>query len=245
MKKLFFYSFMAIMLMTSCTNYHGKTRYYKYKETGKVLNSNSYTKVKLALIENLKSLKGHPQLQEVFTDSIISGDSIIKTFEFNIHFASDTLSEKHASIYDYINQKLPANSLATLDGRIINLSQFEGKPTIINFWFTSCPDCIEQIHALNKLQKKYKDKVNFISITFNTRNQVAEFVKSHQYNFLKVVNALEFTNKLGIKKFPTTVLLDRNGFVKKVKKIEIQHRKYGNIAMGNEKELEKDINELL
>ena len=70
-------------------------------------------------------------------------------------------------------------NLQTIDSQNISFSDIKNKPTIINFWFTSCKPCVEEMPVLNKLVKKYSDKVNFISITPDNK----ETVRANALNF--------------------------------------------------------------
>jgi thiol-disulfide isomerase/thioredoxin len=43
-----------------------------------------------------------------------------------------------------------------------NIDNLIGKSTLINFWSTICEPCIEEMPALNQLEKDMNGKVNFI-----------------------------------------------------------------------------------
>jgi len=192
-------------------------------------------------LNNYNNFKGKTELQTIFKDSVISGDSLIKTFEFEIKLGV----KKHRGIYSYVNKRLPELPLTAMDGRKIELSQFKGKPTLINFWFTTCHPCVDEIPVLNKIQRKYKGKVHFISITFNTKDQVTKFLKSHTYDFTKIVGAQNFINLLKIHSFPINVFLDKNGIVKRVENGIPYNMKNGKLVMGTGKQFEKYLNVLL
>src|SRR5271154_2699875 len=40
----------------------------------------------------------------------------------------------------------------TMNGKQTHLSDLRGKVVVLNFWFSSCPPCIEEAPALNRLQ---------------------------------------------------------------------------------------------
>ncbi len=77
----------------------------------------------------------------------------------------------------------------------IELSDYKGRVTVVNFWATWCPPCIHEIPSLNRLRAKMKGR-KFRLISINSA-ETSETVKA----FLKRVNV----------EFP--VLMDINGSV--------------------------------
>lgn len=243
MKKLLLV-LIFLSLLVSCKNDHGpKARYYKAAKTGKILDQASYNKLKQKLLALSKSANVKSSLHEIFTDSVVSGDSMIKTFEFKLTLGNKMKNPE--AVFGYVNRKLPSHTFMTLNGKKVNPGQPQGKPTLINFWFTDCPPCIDEIPVLNRIRKKYKDRINFISITFNSREEVNLFLKSHPYDFLKVVGAQDYIDSLGIKNFPVNVFMDKTGVVKRVEDGIPYELKSGKLVMGNGKQFESYIKDLL
>jgi thiol-disulfide isomerase/thioredoxin len=50
------------------------------------------------------------------------------------------------------------------EGNKVNLSDFYGKPIIINFWATWCPYCVEEMPLFEEKYKEYGEKVHFLMI---------------------------------------------------------------------------------
>jgi cytochrome c biogenesis protein CcmG, thiol:disulfide interchange protein DsbE len=46
----------------------------------------------------------------------------------------------------------------TLDGKATRLSSMRGHVVLLNFWFSSCPPCIEEAPALNQLQQEIEPR---------------------------------------------------------------------------------------
>lgn len=111
-----------------------------------------------------------------------------------------------------------------------------GKPTVINFWFTSCPPCIEEIPILNKLKEKYGKKVNFISITYNNKKTVEEFLKKNIFKFEHITDSKVQIDSLNISAYPTTLILDKAGIIRTLN---------GEITDFEIKEIETVLNILL
>ncbi len=111
--------------------------------------------------------------------------------------------------------ELPLVQLVDLDGKPVNLSQFQGKPLIINFWATWCGPCRFEIPMLNELHKKYASS-DLVIVGISTDEAGAEVVKQFikdvpiQYkNYLKGEDTEEKFG--GIWGLPTNFFYDRKG----------------------------------
>jgi peroxiredoxin len=49
----------------------------------------------------------------------------------------------------------PNFEATTLDNKRIELSKLKGQVVVINFWFTRCQPCIEEMPGFNKLVESY------------------------------------------------------------------------------------------
>jgi len=125
------------------------------------------------------------------------------------------------------------------------VNDLKGKPTMINFWFTACAPCIDELPILNKLTKKYSDQVNFISITFDDKSKVLKFNEKYEFDFDQFIDAEDYINKLNIGAYPTSLFLDRDGIVKHAEGGVPYLVENGKREIGNGKEFERIINELL
>ncbi|MFA5296907.1 MAG: TlpA disulfide reductase family protein [Lutibacter sp.] len=249
MKKLILTT-TILLLLNSCQKETQKQTFYKTSDTGKILTLKEYDNFKNELLIKLTKFKQDSEnvaLNETLTDSVISNDSIIKTYKFDIKIeisGKESKTEKE-KIYNYLNKELPSQILYTIDNKEIRLKDFAGKPTVLNFWFITCKPCIDEMPVLNKIMKKYSDKVNFISITFENKENVKLFLNTHQFDYLTIVGAESFIDQLGIQAFPKNIFIDKNGIVRKIKDGIPYTSENGKMIMGNSDEFEKFIKELL
>jgi len=113
----------------------------------------------------------------------------------------------------------PEIVLGTLDGQTVRLSDFRGKPVIVNFWATWCPPCRAETPELQALHRELGDKVVLlgVNVTSQDNGDVAGFVREFgvTYPILMDVDGKAFQdyNILGL---PTTIFIDRNGIVNEV-----------------------------
>jgi thiol-disulfide isomerase/thioredoxin len=102
-----------------------------------------------------------------------------------------------------------------LDNSSVQLSQLKGKVVVLNFWFVECAPCIKEIPELNELVKKYQGKnVEFLSITYNPKEQVAKFLKKRQFDYKKIVDSQNIIDSYKVNAFPTHIVIDRDGKIK-------------------------------
>ncbi len=137
---------------------------------------------------------------------------------------------------DYENKKFPAFKLKTMMGENFGLDHLKGKPTMINFWFTTCAPCLVELPALNQIAERYKNEVNFIAITYGSDRDVEKFLKKNSFNFQHLVNGQDLIDSLGITAFPKNIFLDKEGILKYVESgIPYESLDDGESTMGDEK----------
>ena len=63
----------------------------------------------------------------------------------------------------------PAFTLADLNGKNVSLSDFKGKPLVVNFWGTYCAPCKIEMPWLEELSKKYAaDGFEVLGVTYDS-----------------------------------------------------------------------------
>ena len=109
-------------------------------------------------------------------------------------------------------------NLITINGEKITSQQLLGKITLINFWATDCPGCINEMPGLIETYNQYKDQgleVIAVAMYYDPPSRVISFTKNNNLPFPVVLD----TNKEVISKFdnvkltPTSIILDKNGYV--------------------------------
>ena len=237
---------LLTFIIFSCKNENPKEVYFKNGTTGKVLTKVEYKEVKDGLIKKMSSLSDNVTIDETFTDSIISTDSIIKVYKLNVNIGNSrgTKKKEKEKIYSFINKKFPSRILTTQNGEKIDLSKIN-KPTVLNFWFTSCKPCIDEMPVLNKIKNKYQNQVDFIAITYEEKEKTIPFFKKHKFNYKQIIGEKEFVEQLGIQAFPKNIFLDKNGIIKIIEDGIPYISENGKMEMGEGKEFENNINKIL
>jgi peroxiredoxin len=120
-----------------------------------------------------------------------------------------------------LNENTPfADFTATdLDGKTIDTKQLRGKVIVLNFWFTTCTGCVQEMPDLNKIVAKYKDNENvvFLALSFNTASEVKRFLTAKPFNYQHITGEKTFveTYKYNGEKngFPANIIVGKDGKV--------------------------------
>ena len=111
---------------------------------------------------------------------------------------------------------LPIN-LKNARGKRVIKENYKNKVTIINFWATWCPPCIEEIPSLNRLNKKMKGlPFELISINYaEDKKTILEFMKNVSVEFPVLLDKDgQFATKWNVITYPSTFVIDKKGNIK-------------------------------
>ncbi|MEO6837810.1 MAG: TlpA disulfide reductase family protein [Ginsengibacter sp.] len=174
-----------------------------------------------------------------------------QAYETQYKICSESLSKlTHVdSLYFVLAQKrdscmlgvtAPNFEATTLDNKRIKLSKLKGQVVVLNFWFTQCEPCIEEMPGFNKLVEYYANKnVTFISFTYDSSVMVQKFLKKHPFKFQNVVNNDE-VRRNNFKLFsvwPYTIIISKEG--------KIMYMQFSSEGLGTFAYFNKIINNLL
>jgi len=128
----------------------------------------------------------------------------------------------------FAQQSLKAGTAApdfnaeSLDGKIYNLNQLQGKVVVLTFWSTRCAICHSEIPKLNEVVKRYKDKdVVFLALTMENQVKVEPYLKKNPFAFNILPNSFGvFLKYADMDKsgninmgFPSYFLIDQQGAI--------------------------------
>lgn len=134
-------------------------------------------------------------------------------------------------------------TLTTLDDKRLELSfsnnvlvskELNGKVTLINFFATWCPPCIEEIPVFNKLYEEHRDTFEIVGILYEkdkSKEEILAFIKEHNIQFPVTLGEENFTAAKmfdDVNKIPESFLFSKEGFL---------FEKY--VGIVNEKTLEE------
>jgi len=115
-----------------------------------------------------------------------------------------------------IGNYLREAKLRGLNTETKNLSDFRGKPLIINVWASWCGPCRAEMGSLERLATRFNgNEFNVIGIsTDDYRDAALGFIESTRINFENFIDhKLELEYMLGANTIPLTLLVDADGQV--------------------------------
>lgn len=101
--------------------------------------------------------------------------------------------------------------------KAVTLSQFRGKPVVLNFWATWCPPCVQEIPSMVQLQKQLGDKVVILAVSTDVdADAYKKFTAKNMQGMLTVRDGDHRSNALyGTFAFPESYVIDRNGVIRR------------------------------
>lgn len=231
-------------------NLFGQTKYIQLND-GDIVNTLTYYKMKNDQIEKYKTLLPTKDIKVTIKDNFKeirrTNDSLVYSYKWDIKIGD--AKEKETKSFEpdeYIDKILPMPSLKTLNNKHVSIPDLKGKPTLINFWFTTCKPCIEEMPVLSKIKEKFQDSVNFIAITYEPNAKVRQFLTKHKFNFTQIASAEKFIASLNMTSFPVNIFLDKEGKVVRIENgIPYIFDKNKKMKMGDGKDFEETLRKLL
>jgi len=137
-----------------------------------------------------------------------------------------------------VGSQAPDFNLPGLGGQSISLSDFRGKPVLINFWATWCPPCRDEMPYLQEVYEEWSDK-GLVVLTIDIGDppaQVEEFMASLHLSLPVLLDMQgNVAQKYNVQFYPTTFFIDKEGI--------IQDKVIG--AFQNKAQIEKRLGKIM
>ncbi|MCH2081902.1 MAG: TlpA family protein disulfide reductase [Saprospiraceae bacterium] len=114
---------------------------------------------------------------------------------------------------------LPEFEFKDLNGHSYTNENTKGKTLILKTWFVNCGACVAEFPELNELVEKYEQRedIIFVSLALDTDSKLEKFLQKKNFEYEVVPNQNDFIyNTLDLQIFPTHLIVDKNGTVRKV-----------------------------
>lgn len=105
------------------------------------------------------------------------------------------------------------------EGKEVKLSDYKGKPVVINFWASWCPPCKSEMPHFQKVYEEMKDQVQFLMVDMvdgykETMEKGKQYISDNGYTFPVLFDTKEeAAYGYGISSIPTTFFIDKDGIV--------------------------------
>ena len=114
--------------------------------------------------------------------------------------------------------KAPDFEVLDSEGNTVKLSDFIGKPVVINYWASWCGPCKMEMPDFNEAYSEVGEDVHFLMINVvdgrrETETSGREYVESQGFEFPVYYDiGLEASLSYGITSYPTTIFIDEEGY---------------------------------
>lgn len=104
-------------------------------------------------------------------------------------------------------------------GEAHKLSDFEGKPIILNFWASWCGPCKSEMPAFEEAYATYGEEVHFLMVNMTdgyqeTKEKAKELLLENGYTFPAYFDTdMEAVRTYSVYSIPTTYFIDKDGYI--------------------------------
>ena len=106
-----------------------------------------------------------------------------------------------------------------IHGNVVRLSDYFGKPIVLNFWASWCPPCKAEMPEFNALYLELGEEVQFLMINlvdgyYETVDSAAAFIAQQGYEFPVFYDAQQDAAiTYGVSSIPVTFFINAEGYV--------------------------------
>jgi len=93
---------------------------------------------------------------------------------------------------------LPAFVLTTTEGEQRDITEYLGKPMVLNFWATWCPPCLREMPLLVDLHARHGDQVQVVGVAIDRMESVLEFMQKLAVDYPVLVGEQDAMEAAGL-----------------------------------------------
>lgn len=113
-----------------------------------------------------------------------------------------------------VGQVSPTFQLAELQDEVISLSDFKGKPVVLNFWGSFCEPCVREMPLISSMSDEYKEQ-DLVVIGVNLDEPkvvVNSFIRNNPVNYPILLDPNgKVRDRYEVVSYPTTFFITRDG----------------------------------
>ena len=112
----------------------------------------------------------------------------------------------------------PDFTVYDINGNAVKLSDFRGKPVVLNFWSSKCGPCVSEMPGFDKAFSSMGHEVNFVMVnmtdgSWDTVESASVFIENSGYSFPVYYDTeLQAAMTYGVYSIPTTYFIDAEGY---------------------------------
>ncbi len=105
------------------------------------------------------------------------------------------------------------------DGNAVSLSDFKGKPVIVNFWASWCGPCKSEMPEFETVYQEYSENIHFMMVNMTdgyseTIDKATKFIEENGYTFpVYFDTSQDAATTYSVYSIPATYFIDAEGYV--------------------------------
>ena len=119
-----------------------------------------------------------------------------------------------------VGKQAPDFQLPSLGGQSVSISDFQGKPILLNFWATWCGPCLQEMPLLQAIFEEQLDN-SLVMLAINIGEPapaVNNFMRNGNYSFPVLLDTeRDVAQDYNIRAIPTTFFIDEDGVIQEIK----------------------------
>ncbi len=119
---------------------------------------------------------------------------------------------------DIVKVAAPDITVYNSDGEAVKLSDFKGKPVVINFWASWCGVCVREMPDFDEVCKELDGKVVFMMVNMTdgyqeTKESAMDFLEEEGFSFPVYYDTdFDAAVKYSVATLPATYFIDAEGY---------------------------------